>query len=436
MTRVENWGRSASADPARVVRPATVEEVQRVVARARRDGLMAKAIGSGHSFSPIAMTDGVLVDVARLTGLQNHDPETGRVVLGAGTRLADLPRILGPRGLALENMGDIDQQTIAGAISSGTHGTGIRFGGLATQVAGITFVDGTGSVVRIAHDERAALLPAARLSLGALGIAVSVELQCVPAFLLHAVERPEPFGAIDELLDRARQIDHVEAYWWPHTARLSTKLNARLPLETPHAKSGPRRKWIDDELLGNAGLAALCGIGHVVPSAVPALNRFAASVWGDRQLTDDSHAVFTSPRRVRFREMEYAIPVHALPDALRAVRREIERRRWRISFPVELRFAAGDDVWLSTAYGRETAYIAVHRYWREDPRAYFAAVEEVMRDYDGRPHWGKMHARTGADLEPSYPRMGDFLAARDDLDPDRVFDNSYIRRVLGERDGR
>src|SRR5699024_2104199 len=126
----------------------------------------------------------------------------------------------------------------------------------------------------------------------------------------------------------------------------------------------------------------------------------------------------------------------ALPDALRAVRREIDRRRWRISFPVELRFAAADDVWLSTAYGRETAYIAVHRSWRDEPRAFFATVPHLMRAHDGRPHWGKMHARTRADLEPSYPRMGAFLAARDDLDPDRVFENAYTRRVLGERDGR
>lgn len=429
--RVITWGRSASATPARIARPGSIGEVQGIVQRARSDGMSVKAIGSGHSFSAIAMTDGVLVDVSRMAGLLGHDPARRRVTLGAGTRLADLPAILRPLGLALENMGDIDAQTIAGAVSSGTHGTGIGFGGLATQVVGVTFVDGSGSLVRIADDERAELLPAARLSLGALGIAVAVEIQCVPAFLLHAVERAEPFDAVDELLDRARAIDHVEAYWWPHTDRLSTKSNARLPIDTPHEKVDRARRWIDDDLLGTAGLAAMCGVGRAVPAAVPALNRLAASVWGNRQFTDDSHAVFTTPRRVRFREMEYAIPAEALPDALRAVRRLIDRRAWRVSFPIELRFAAADDVWMSTAYGRETAYVAVHRHWRDDPRAYFADVEQIMQEFDGRPHWGKMHARTGADLRAVYPRMGDFLAVRDALDPDRVFDNSYTRRVLG-----
>lgn len=432
MRRVRNWARSAGADPARIARPRSEGEVAALVRAARADGLPVKAIGAGHSFTPIAMTEGVLVDLSALSGLVAHDVARRRVVLGAGTRLRDLPAILAPLGLALENMGDIDAQTIAGATSTGTHGTGIGFGGLATQITGARIVDGTGRIIRVAHDENAELLPAVRLGLGALGVLTQIEIQCVPSFVLHAVERSEPFAAIDDLLDRAREIDHVEAYWWPHTDRLSTKQNVRLPSDAAIARPHPAAEWVEDELLGNAALAAKCAVGWAIPPATPALNRAAAALYGSREFADDSHRVFTSPRRVRFRELEYAIPAAALPDALRQVRRAIERSGERISFPVELRFAAADDVWLSTAYGRETAYVAVHRWWREDPRALFAAVEDVLRRFDGRPHWGKLHTRRRVDLEPAYSRMGDFLAVRERMDPERVFRNAYTRRVLGE----
>ncbi|MFD5600625.1 D-arabinono-1,4-lactone oxidase [Leucobacter sp. NPDC058333] len=429
---VRNWGRSAVCRPVSVETPANAAEVADLMRRAAAAGTTVKAIGAGHSFSDIAMTSGVLVDVSRVAGLLAHDAASGRVTLGAGTRLRDLPALLRPLGLALENMGDIDAQTIAGATSTGTHGTGARFGGLATQIVGVTLVDGTGRITRIAEDERPEMLPAARLGLGALGVLVAIELQCVPAFLLHAVERAEPFAAIDDLLDRSRAVDHLEAYWWPHTDRLSTKSNARLPIHAPHARPRAIRNWVEDELLGSAAHLAVSGVGWLVPRATPTINRLASAVYGSRSYTDDSHAVFTSPRRVHFREMEYAIPAAALPAAVRELRSLIERKRWRISFPVELRFAAADDVWLSTAYGRESAYIAVHRYWREDPEPYFTEVEAIMRAYEGRPHWGKMHGRSSGDLADAYPRFADFSAARAALDPDRVFANDYTRRVLGE----
>lgn len=429
---VRTWGRSASATPAEIARPESVEQVAAVVAAARARGLRVKAIGSGHSFTPIALTEGVLVDVSRIAGLTAHDAARRRVTIGAGTRLRDLPSILRPLGLALTNLGDIDAQTIAGAISTGTHGTGLGFGGLATQVVGVTIVTADGSVIRIADNEHAALLPAARISLGVLGILVAVELQCVPTFLMRAVEHSEHVDALDTLYARAQRADHVEAFWWPHTDRLSTKTNTRLPGDAPHESLSATRSFIEDEVLGNGALLAASVVGVAVPRATPTLNRLAAKVYGNRTYTDDSHAVFTSPRRVRFREMEYAIPAQAMPDAMRAIRSLIERRRWHVSFPVEIRFSAADDVWLSPAYGRESAYIAVHRYWRENPIPYFRAVEDVLRGFDGRPHWGKLHGQRHAELAGRYPRMAAFLAARDALDPDRMFANAASEGLLGD----
>jgi FAD-linked oxidoreductase len=430
--RWRNWGRTVDTRPAEVVTPGSLDEVAETVAAARARGLTVKAIGAGHSFSGIAETDGVLLDVGGLDGLLAVDAATGRVTLGAGTNLYQLPALLAPHGLALENMGDIDRQTIAGATQTGTHGTGARFGGLATRITGLTLITAAGTMLRIDEEENAELLPAARVGLGALGVVVDIDVQCVPAFLLRAVEHPE---AADDVLDdfeaRATGADHFECYWWPHTDRVMTRTNERLPADTPYRPEGRFATWMEERFLQNGVLGLKSALGAVLPAATPAINRFATRVYGDRTFTAPSYDVFTSPRDVRFREMEYAVPRAAVPDALREVRDAIDRNGWRISFPVEVRATAADDTWLSTAYGRESGYIAVHRYYREDPTEYFDAVERIMLAHEGRPHWGKMHGLGADDLRERYPRFDDFLAVRDRLDPDRVFANAYLRRVLG-----
>jgi FAD-linked oxidoreductase len=426
-----NWGRSETAHPVELARPASVEEVAAVVRGARERGLTVKAVGAGHSFTAIAATDGVLVDLSALSGIRRVDGDV--VTFGAGTHLYDVAGLLAPHGLALENMGDIDRQTLAGATSTGTHGTGARLGGLATQIAGATLVTADGGILHIDAARNAELLPAVRLGIGALGLFVELAVRCVPAFLLHAVERPAGF---DEVLDdfdaRMTATDHVEFYWWPHTDRVMTKQNTRLPGDAGRRPVGAVANWVEERLLSNGVLGLKCGIGHVVPALTPPINRLATRVYGDREYIDHSHEVFTAPRTVRFREMEYALPRAAVPAALRELRAAIDREGWRIEFPVEVRVAAADDTWLSTAAGRDSGYIAVHRYVREDPTAYFAAAERILLAHDGRPHWGKMHTLDHVELARRHPRFADFRAARDRLDPDRVFANAYLRRVLGE----
>ncbi len=426
-----NWGRSEASRPAFRASPASVPEVQAVVRAARERGLPVKTVGAGHSFTAIAATDGILVDLDKLQGVVTADSETGRVTLAAGTRLHRLPELLAPWGLALQNMGDIDRQSIAGATSTGTHGTGLAFGGLATTITGAVLVTGDGSLLRVDERENAELLPAVRLGLGALGILVELEIQCVPAYLLRAVEHPEPFEVIDEFRARVEAADHFELYWWPHTDRVMTKTNTRLPLEAGRKPVGAVSNWIEEELLGNGALAAICNVGRAIPKAIPGINRFATSVYGDREYTDFSYEVFTAPRRVRFREMEYAMPLDEIPAALHELRAMIDRSGWAIGFPVEVRAAAADENWLSTAHGRESGYIAVHRFFKDDPEPYFRAAEEIFLAHGGRPHWGKMHYLDAAVFAERYPRFGDFLAVRDRLDAGRVFQNPYLERVLG-----
>ncbi|WP_243064059.1 D-arabinono-1,4-lactone oxidase [Humibacter sp. RRB41] len=427
-----NWGRSQKIRPAHVERPKDTAAVQRAVSSAADRGLHVKPVGAGHSFSGIAVAPGVLLDLYELSGVVAVDEASGRVTLGAGTNLFRLPELLAPYGLALENMGDIDRQTIAGATSTGTHGTGGRFGGLATQIVAATLVIGDGSVLHVSETENAELLPAVRLGLGALGVLVDITVQCVPAFLLHAVEASEPREAVlDAYLDRSANEDHFEFYWFPHTDVAVTKTNTRLPIDEARHPRGRFSAWVEDELLANGAYRGICAIGSVVPAIVPPVNRLAGRLMGNGEFTDLSPRVFVTDRGVRFREMEYALPREAVPAALREVDALIRDRGWRISFPVEVRSAAADGNWMSTAHGRDTGYIAVHRYFREDPTEYFAAVEAIMRANEGRPHWGKMHTRTIEDLRPVYPRFDDFVAVRDRLDPAGVFENGYLRSVLG-----
>jgi len=428
----QNWARTERVRPQRVEYPPTVAAVRRSVAAAGARGLRIKAVGAGHSFTGIAVAPGVLLELSDLSGLVSVDRERARVRLLAGTRLHQIPALLAPHGLAMENLGDIDRQSIAGAISTGTHGTGARFGGIATQVVAATLVTADGDLLTVDETENAELLPAVALGLGALGILVDVTLQCVPAFVLHAVERPEPLGAVLADLDRrTADADHFEFYWFPHTDVALTKTNTRLPVDAPTSPLRPVTRWVDDLLVGNGLHQAVCSVGRGVPASIPAINRLSARVWGDRTFSDASHRVFATARGVRFREMEYAVPIAALATAFRDLQRLIDDNDWRIEFPVEVRVAAADDLWMSTAHGRASGYIAVHRYWRAGHDEYFAAVEEVMRAHGGRPHWGKLHTQDAPALRASYPRFDEFVALRDRLDPHRRFTNAYLDRVLG-----
>jgi L-gulonolactone oxidase len=206
-----------------------------------------------------------------------------------------------------------------------------------------------------------------------------------------------------------------------------TKRNNRTALARPLSRT---RAYVDDELLSNTVFGMVNRVGDLVPRAVPRLNGLSSRALSRRVYSDASHRVFTSPRRVRFREMEYAVPREAGMQALTEVRALIERRGWRIGFPVEIRHAPRDEAWLSTAHERDSVYLACHVNARTDHTAYFSGVEQVLRGYDGRPHWGKLHTRSAADLAPSYPRFEEFLALRDRLDPDRLFTNPYLERVL------
>ncbi|HEY7430910.1 MAG TPA: D-arabinono-1,4-lactone oxidase [Streptosporangiaceae bacterium] len=427
-TTWRNWAGNQAAAPRRVLTPRTPEDVAEAVTGAAREDLPVRMTGSGHSFTPAAVTDGVLLRPGGLQAIRSVDPAAGLVTVEAGCRLAALNEYLAADGLALANMGDIAEQTVAGAIQTGTHGTGRDLGGIAAQVAGLELVLADGTITRCGPGE--ALFDAARVGLGALGVVTAVTFRVVPAFLLTAREQPMPWAEVVARLDELTSgNEHFEFYWFPHSEGCLTKQNNR-----SDGPAWPLPAWrhrLDDEFLSNTVFGLTCRLGHRFPGVIPAVNRAAGKALGARTYTDAAHRVFTSPRRVRFKEQEYAIPREHLAGVLTEVRALFADRGWRISFPIEVRVAPADDVWLSTAYQRDTAYLAFHVFHRSLHEDYFTGIESVMTAVGGRPHWGKMHTRDADYLRAAYPRFGDFCALRDKLDPGRRFANAYTRQVLG-----
>ncbi|MEW1859166.1 D-arabinono-1,4-lactone oxidase [Streptomyces sp. NPDC088194] len=425
-----NWAGNVSARPGRVAAPASVDELAAAIRKAAADGLRVKAVGSGHSFTAAAATDGLLVRPEGLTAIRSIDAAAGTVTVEAGVQLRQLNAALAAAGLSLRNMGDIMEQTVAGATSTGTHGTGRDSASIAAQIVALDLVTADGSVLTCSAEQNPEVFAAARLGLGALGVVSTLTFAVEPMFLLTAREEPMTFDRVTADFDRlVAENEHFEFYWFPHTEGCNTKRNNRST--GPAAPVPAVRGWIDDELLSNGVFQAACALGRVAPSAIPGIAKLSSRALSARTYTDIAYKVFTSPRRVRFVEMEYAVPREAAVQVLRELKATVERSDLRISFPVEVRVAPADDIALSTASGRDSAYVAVHMYRGSRYQEYFTAVERIMTAAEGRPHWGKMHTRDAEYLRAAYPRFEEFTALRDRLDPERLFGNDYLRRVLG-----
>jgi len=412
------------------VDPGTREELAEVVAAAAARGLRVRASASGHSFNEIALTDGVMVRCDRLTRVLAADTATGLVKVEAGIGLAELNRRLDELGLALENLGDIDRQTLAGAISTGTHGTGERFLSVSAQVEALELVLADGSTLEVSTAGDPAALDAARIGLGSLGLIYAVTVRTVPAFRIHRVDNPKPLEETLQRLDELNAVnDHFEFYVFPHT-EVALCRESRRTAEPPRPRSAAA-VYGQEVVLENWVGALFALAGRHLPGQAPRLARIAARGTGRSTKLDASYRVFASERRLKFTEMEYAIPREHAAEAVRRVLAVAARPEHRVAFPIEVRFAAGDELMLSTSHGRPTCYVAVHQDRLVDWRPFFRAVEEVMRSYGGRPHWGKRHSQTAESLAKLYPRWEEFQALRARLDPERVFSNEYTDRVLG-----
>jgi FAD-linked oxidoreductase len=426
----KNWAGNQVAHPLSMSTPRSVEDVSRAIKSAQSQQHTVKCVGSGHSFTAAAVTQGHLLTLENLTGIISINRDRHLVKVKAGTTLAVLNELLHAEGLALPNLGDIAYQTVAGSISTSTHGTGVTLTGLAGQVRGFTLVNGEGDVIECNDELNSDIFDLGRVSVGALGVITDYTLQAVPAFRLHAVEKALPLDVVLERIDEFVDTnDHFEFFWLPHTPWALTKSNNRT--DEPLQPLPKVRGWIEKTFMENVAFGALCHLGKMRPTLIPRLATALPSS-GKREYVNDSYKIFASPRIVRFYEMETAIPRASLVPALKEIRAMIDARGYLLNFPVEVRFTAADDVPLSTAFERESAYIAVHVFKGMEYEPYFKDVEAILKNYGARPHWGKLHFQNASELTRQYRRFDDFLALRNRLDPQRVFANAYLTQVFGE----
>lgn len=428
--RWRNWTRDQTCRAAAVRTPASIEELSAAIGEASAAGLPVRVAGAGHSFGDIALTDGMSISLRGLSELLDVDRGSGLVRVHAGMTIRELGRRLDAHGLALENLGDIDAQTIAGAIATATHGTGAGLPNISAQVSELTMVLADGSALVCSPENDVEAFLAARVGLGSLGVIAEVTLRCVPAFTLRGVDEPAP---LRDTLDRFEELslanDHFEFYVFPYARTALTRRNNRT--EDPPRTRSRVSAYANDILLTNHAFGLACRTGRRFPAQIPRLNRLVTRLAGRSERVERSAAIFVTPRLVRFTEMEYALPRESTIEAVRRVLEMIERKRFAVPFPIEVRTVKADDAFLSTASSRESGYVAVHMYEGMEWRPYFRAVEAIMDELEGRPHWGKRHFQTAATLSRRYPDWDRFQAVRSRLDPGGLFANAWSERVLG-----
>ncbi len=413
-----NWSGSVTCTPQMLAKPSSEGELCNLIGQANHDHATVRVVGTGHSFMPLCATDGLLLSLDNLQGIVDTSSPTtdGEVTLWAGTKLHQLGDLLWARGLSLANMGDIDRQALAGAVSTGTHGTGRTLGNLATQVVKLRLITANGEILECSPTQEAAIFNAAQVSLGALGVLSQVTLRCLPAYHLHERTWVAPFDECLAGLDEQIQTNrHFEFFWAPQDDACAMKaLN-------PVAGDAP-----PPDLLGiEPGVDGVARKG-----GVPLTGRLPRYIGDDR--LDRNYRIFPSERNLKFNEIEFAVPATNGPDCLWELRQLMQQRYPEVVWPIEYRTLAADDIWLSPAYGRATVTISLHQAAELPYNPFFTDAEAIFRNHQGRPHWGKIHTHTAQELRGLYPQWDNFQQIRTQLDPHGRFLNPHLRTLFLE----
>ncbi|WP_299105708.1 D-arabinono-1,4-lactone oxidase [uncultured Tenacibaculum sp.] len=426
---MKNWAENVLWTPSKIATPSTEEEIQQLVLKAINDQKKIRVIGSGHSFTALCSTNEVLVSLDNYQGKIHIDKEKNIATVKAGTKLSLLGELLFEEGLAMENLGDINVQSIAGAISTGTHGTGVQLKSISNQVIGLKFINGKGEIITCSATQNTELYKAAQVSLGCLGIITEVTLQCVPTYKLKLQNKKENLDDVLATLDeRNSQNRNFEFYWIPYTNTAWTKTSNIVEDSEPD-KVNFFNYWTEF-VLENYVFKVFCEYARLFPSQNKTVANITAASITNVKKVYHSHKVYATQRLVKFHEMEYNIPAEAYKDVFKDVKKIVNSRKFNIHFPIENRWVKGDDVFMSPAYGRDSAYIACHVYNKKECVSYFKALEEVFRAYDGRPHWGKMNTISPQDVQTMYPKFDAFLKLRKEHDPENIFVNTYLKTLF------
>lgn len=419
MATWSNWSGSVGATPARVEKPKTYAELAALVKAAQK----VRVVGAGHSFMPLCETDGTLLSLSDLEGDITVDANTNRATAPAGCSLAKLTEALWQKGYSLINQGDVNPQALAGAIGTGTHGTGAKLGTLSTAARSFEMMGPDGALMRASPGENPDLFEAARLSLGLVGIATRIEIDVLPAY--HLEERLEVYR-LDEISERWEQLAaenrHVEFFVFPYADL------AMLKILDPKPSEGPMKEQHD---MDDEAFRKVCEINKRFPFTVGFLQKRLLPKEMKRRRVGPAYKIFPSDRTVKFEEMEYELPRANGWPALREVIAWIRKNRLPVAFPFEFRIVAQDDIWLSPFQGREGASISMHQYHRMKWQEIFKDAEKIFRAHDGRPHWAKRHTLTTTDVHQLYPDATKFTAVRDRIDPTAKFANAHLTKLFG-----
>lgn len=420
MTQWRNWSGSVTAHPAQIAKPRTEAELANIVSAARK----VRVVGAGHSFMPLCETDGALISLSELEGELEISADRSRVWAPAGWSLAKLTAALWEEGLSLINQGDVNPQSLAGAIGTGTHGTGAALGSLSTTARAFRLMQADGGVVTCDAAQNPDLFQAARLSLGLVGIATRIEIDVLPAYHLEERVESHPFEYVaerwDELVANNR---HVEFFVFPYGEQ------AILKILNPAPSEGPLKQLND---MDDRAFRMVCDLCATFPFLTRRLQPLIVKPGIRQRRVGPAFQIFPSERSVRFEEMEYEIPISSGWEALREAIAYIRKRKLPITFPFEFRAIAADDIWLSPFHAGPCISISAHQYAKMPWRDFFAGIEPIFRTHGGRPHWAKRHTLTKADVDALYPSAERFRAVRAARDPQAKFANAHLTSLFVE----
>lgn len=423
-----NWSGSVQCTPKEFQKPSSQEEIQTIIRNCVEQKSTIRTVGSGHSFTELVGTQGTIISLDLLQGLENIDTEKKTATVLAGTKLKSLGELLLRNNLAQKNLGDIDVQSIAGAASTGTHGTGVTLGSVSSQILEITLITAKGEIMICSENQNKDIFKAAQVSLGTLGIITKIKLQLVPAYKLKYVKGKTSLDdCLNNLENYKNENRNFEFYWFPHTNIIQTK-TLNITDEEPMKSSF--MKYFNDMVVENVAFKVLSELCRLFPSLCKRVSKISATSVSTGVDINYSTKIYATPRLVKFQEMEYNLPAEKAVEALNEMRECINEANFKVHFPIEVRFVKADDMYLSPAYQRDSVYIAVHMYKGMEYKTYFDAMETIFKKYNGRPHWGKMHTRTAKELSQLYPMWNKFQEIRNELDPNGLFMNDYLKKLM------
>lgn len=424
-----NWSGSFLNKPEKILYPRNENDIVKIIKHCNYTGKKMRIIGAGHSFTPLAVTNGILVSLQHLSGIEKIDYEKKRVTIWGGTTLTDLGKNLHKHGLTMENLGDINLQTIAGAVSTGTHGSGVDFGNLSTQITELTLITPQGDKLLISANENSHLFEAACLSLGLLGVITKVEIKVIKAHQLISIsERSTMNQVFPKLTSLTKSNRHFEFFWFPHTETIQIKTLNPQQEGIQQKLKGPSK--FNDFFMENGALGLVSEMSRIQPKLSKFASKMIARGVRTGKTVGQSYQMYATPRLVKFNEMEYSIPAEHMASALEDINDVIQKNNFNIHFPIECRYVKADNLWLSPSYKRDTAYIAVHMYKGMAFEHIFQAIEEVFKKYEGRPHWGKLHTLEKDDLQKVYSKFNHFLELRKQFDTKNILLNHYLENLF------